>query len=199
MSNNSTTNNIKYSTTIAALALSGALLVGACGGDSDASAETPAETAAPESGPADSGAAEVVEISMADFSYGGLPPELPAGARIEVTNTSEAEIHEFVAIRLEDGDDRPVEEIVESDLERLLTEQPPAAVLLAAPGGEQINAVGDGTLTEPGRYVVVCVIPTGADPAEYLQAAAASDGPPQVDGGAPHVANGMFAEVTVIL
>ena len=42
------------------------------------------------------------------------------------------------------------------------------------------------------------MIPTGADPAVYLEAAAASDGPPQVDGGPPHVAHGMFAELTVV-
>jgi hypothetical protein len=113
------------------------------------------------------------------------------------TNTSETEIHEFVAFRLVEGDERPVEEVVESDLERLLNETQPTAVLLAAPGGEQVNAVGDGTLTEPGRDVVICVIPTGADPAEYLDAAANSDGPPHVDGGAPHVASGMYADFTM--
>ena len=61
----------------------------------------------------------------------------------------------------------------------------------------EIAAVGDGTLAEPGRYVVLCLIPTGADPAEYLAAAATSDGPPQVDGGPPHIAHGMFAELVV--
>ena len=75
----------------------------------------------------------------------------------------------------------------------------PATVLLAEPGGEQIPAVGDGTLTEPGRYLILCAIPTGVDPAVYLKAAAESaGGPPQVEGGPPHVVNGMFAEVTVV-
>ena len=181
----------KNSITAIAIAVSGALLLGACGEDSDAADDTePAVTEPAES-------ADVVSVSMNDFSYGGLPPELASGSRIEVTNTSDAEIHEFVAFRLADDDDRPVDEVVENDLGRLLTEEMPTAVLIAPPGGEQINAVGDGTFTEPGRYVVVCVIPTGADPAEYLEAAAAGDGPPQVEGGAPHVANGMFAEFTV--
>jgi hypothetical protein len=44
----------------------------------------------------------------------------------------------------------------------------------------------------------VCFIPTGADPQEYLTAAQeATDGPPQVEGGPPHVVHGMFAEFTV--
>jgi hypothetical protein len=67
-------------------------------------------------------------------------------------------------------------------------------VLWAAPGGDQIPAVGDDTLADPGRYLVLCVVPTAADPGEYL-AAATSDGPPQVDGGPPHVVTGMFAEL----
>ncbi len=58
--------------------------------------------------------------------------------------------------------------------------------------------VGDGTLNEPGRYLILCAIPTGADPAEYLAAAAASNGePPQVAGGAPHLAHGMIDDLIV--
>ena len=69
---------------------------------------------------------------------------------------------------------------------------PPATVLLAKPGGPQIDAVGDGTLTEPGRYLVACSIPVGADPDEILEA----EGPPPA-GGIPHFHKGMYAEVTV--
>jgi hypothetical protein len=58
---------------------------------------------------------------------------------------------------------------------------------------------GTGTLSEAGRYALICVIPTGADPDEYLAAAAASEGgPPDVEGGPPHIVQGMFAELTVI-
>jgi hypothetical protein len=59
--------------------------------------------------------------------------------------------------------------------------------------------VGDGTLVEPGRYAIACFIPTGADPAEYLEAAAQTEeGPPQgVAGGPPHFVQGMVAELVV--
>ena len=71
-------------------------------------------------------------------------------------------------------------------------------VILAPPGAEGIAVEGTGTLTEPGRYAIICAIPTGADPDEYMAAAAESEGgPPEVDGGPPHIANGMFAEVVV--
>ena len=74
-----------------------------------------------------------------------------------------------------------------------------STVLLQAPGSSDvIPAVGDGTLSEPGRYLVICAIPTGADPMEYLEAAAQSEeGPPEVEGGPPHFVNGMYAEVVV--
>lgn len=159
--------------TIAAIALSG------CGDDGDDALDD-----------------GVLTVAMSDFSYGDLPDEVPAGTRIEVTNESPNELHEFVTYRLDDSDDRDIDEIV-ADAEALLTGGPPVAVLLAAPGGEQIPAVGDGTLAEPGRYVILCAIPTGADVAEYLEAAATSDGPPQVAGGPPHFMNGMYAEITV--
>ena len=161
--------------------------------------EASATTASPTPTTADEGDESpvgVLAVEMHDFHYGDLPDEVPAGTRIEVSNVSDSEIHEFVAFRLADDDDRLMADII-GDLEGLLTSGPPAAVLLAPPGGEQIAAVGDGTLSEPGRYVIVCVIPTGADPGEYLAAAAESDGPPDVEGGAPHVMNGMYAELTV--
>ena len=167
-----------------------ALALVACGDDGDDAASADAATPVTND-------AGVVDVVMDDFHYGDLPSAVPAGTRITVSNASEVELHEFVAFRLPDDDQRPVAEIVGGDLVSLLGDSEPAMVLLAPPGGEQIAAVGDGTLTDPGRYLVICVIPTGADPGEYLDAAATSDGPPQVAGGAPHVANGMYAELMV--
>jgi hypothetical protein len=53
-------------------------------------------------------------------------------------------------------------------------------------------------LAEPGRYLLLCAIPTGADVQEYLDAAATSDGPPQVGGGPPHLVNGMVDDLVVV-
>lgn len=76
---------------------------------------------------------------------------------------------------------------------------PPATVLLTPPGSdEQIEAVGDGTLADPGRYVIFCAIPKGADPKAYLEAADESqEGPPDVPGGPPHFTLGMYGEIIV--
>lgn len=175
---------------LAAIALLG--IVAACGDDDDA-AEAPTTTAASDE-PA------VVEVTAVDYGYEDLPSTIEAGTQLSLTNASANEIHELVAFRLADDETRSIDELVALPPEELLglVGPEPTMVLLAPPDGEQIAAVGDGTVSEPGRYGVICVIPTGADPVEYLEAAAESEGgPPQVDGGPPHITQGMFAEFVV--
>lgn len=157
------------------------LVIAACGDEPDADATD-----------------GVLDVTLTDFSYGELPDDVSAGTRLQIDNASETELHELVAVRLADGDDRSVDEIVASGLDEVLSAGPPAAVLLAAPGGKQIAAVGDGVLAEPGRYLLLCAIPTGADVQEYLDAAKTSDGPPQVEGGPPHFVHGMVDDLVVI-
>jgi plastocyanin len=203
------TRRLALTTAVTALAFTFA----ACGSDDDSSATTDAPAAAEDTVVADTTAvadtavadttadAAVIEIEAVDYAFENLPASVPAGTKLALTNNSQAELHELVAIRLPDDETRPVDELVqlpEAEIGALLGSAPPATVLLAAPGGEQIAAVGDGTLTEPGRYIVICAIPSGADPAAYLEAAAASaEGPPEVEGGPPHFVHGMFAELTV--
>ena len=161
------------------------LLLHGCAED----APEPAAAAAPDG---------AVEVGLVDFAFVGLPATIPAGTTLEVRNDAEEELHELVAFPLPDDEERTVEELTElspAELEAALGH--PVAVLLAEPGGPQIEAVGDGTLTDPGRYAVFCFIPTGVEPAVYLAAAAESDGAPQVDGGPPHFTAGMFAELVV--
>lgn len=180
--NKKTISNLRIVLTAGAATLA-PLALAACGDDADAAG-------------LDDG---VLTVDLSDFSFGDLPDEVPAGTRLAVENGSQSELHELVAMRLPDDEQRSAAEIVHGNLEEMFAsgELAPATVLLAAPDGEQIAAVGDGTLEEPGRYLILCAIPTGADPAEYLAAAQGSDGPPQVEGGAPHFTHGMFDEITV--
>lgn len=140
-----------------------------------------------------------IEVTAVDFSFEDLPSTIEAGTRLSLRNGAPRELHELVAFRLPEDETRPVADLLklpESELGPMLGA--PATVLLAAPGDQQIAAVGDGTLTEPGRYLVMCSIPTGVEPAEYLKAAAAAGGEkPDVAGGPPHFSTGMFAELTV--
>lgn len=183
----------------------------ACSDDTDAAADPPSttEAPAPDDQPDDdepvndepgSDGSEALTVVLTDFAFADLPDSVPAGTQLTVVNEAQRELHELVAVRLPDDEDRTAEEIVHDPaaLEAVLTAGPPATVLLAAPGGDAIPAVGDGTLTQPGRYLLVCMIPSGVEPAVYLQAAAESQGaPPQVEGGPPHVAHGMYAELVV--
>lgn len=162
-------------------------------------AETPEATEEAEETEGATGEAVVVEAF--DYGFNGLPEMVEAGTQLALTNSSETELHELVAIRLPDDEERSVEELLalpEEELMALFASEP-ATVLLVNPGSDEvIPAVGDGTLAEAGRYAIICAIPEGADPEEYLSAAAASEGgPPQVEGGPPHFALGMFAELTV--
>ncbi|TVR28495.1 MAG: hypothetical protein EA387_00255 [Nitriliruptor sp.] len=196
------------------VALAAGLVLGltACSGDEDTTLDTAAPEPAEEEagadvehaadehadGSADEGAGDI-EVEMVDFAYVGLPDRVPAGTRLSVLNTADEELHELVAFRLPDEEDRGVPELIQlppEELRPVLGE--PTAVLLAAPGGPQISAVGDGTFDEPGRYAILCFIPTGVAPEDYLAAAAETEsGPPQVEGGPPHFVQGMYAELVV--
>ncbi len=161
------------------------LLLAACGGDDDSS-----------------GGPTTVAVTAADYKFEGLPKSVAAGSTFTLANRSQTELHEAVAVRIPDSEKRSIDQLAklsDAELEAIFTGEP-TFVLLAMPGAaaaDQIAAVGDGTINEPGRYAIVCFIPTGADPQEYLDAAATSEGPPQVEGGPPHFVNGMYAEITV--
>ena len=181
----------------------------ACGDDEDSgddtstTAEEAQTTETTESSDSTEPEGEVVEVTLSDYKFEGLPDEVPVGTTLRVTNASQMELHELVAMKLPDGEERPIDELLalpeEEQAKIIPQDQEPAMVLLAAPGSEEeIQAVGDGTLTEPGRYLIACFIPTGADPQAYLDAASSSEaGPPEVEGGPPHFTQGMYAELIV--
>ncbi len=187
---------------LVALAAIATCVLSACGGgaaapdapDAAATDDVTAQAAEPSS----SAAGETVEVTAVDYAYEGLPATVAAGSQLALTNTSTEELHEMVVFRLPDDEARPVAEILalpEDEAGAMLGGEP-AAVILAPPGEAGFPAVGDGTLAERGRYAVICSIPTGADPQEYLDAPA-TDGPPDIDGGPPHFTVGMLAELVV--
>jgi hypothetical protein len=140
-------------------------------------------------------------VTAVDYRFDDLPSSVKAGTTLTLKNGSDKELHEMVLARLPDGETRSVEELMRLPEDQLgaLFSGPPALVMFAPPGdGEPILAVGDGKLSEKGRYLVMCSIPTGADPAAFLQAAQnSSGGPPEVAGGPPHFTHGMYGEITV--
>lgn len=182
-----------------AVAAAAALALGvgglaACGDDDDSGTEEARPTTTT------TDASPAAEIAAVDYRFEDLPDNVEAGTTLSFRNRSDREVHELVAMRLGDAEDRSPEELValpEPELRGLFS-GPPAAVLIAPPGEAGFAAVGDGTLTEPGRYLVMCFIPTGADPAAYLDALDANPGqPPSVPGGPPHFTAGMFGQLSV--
>jgi hypothetical protein len=176
-----------WATALVALSIGAA----ACGDDADTASTASTVVAAAEPAP--------VVVTATDYAYTGLPGSVPVGTALALQNDSQAEVHELVAVRLPDDETRSVEELVQLPPQELAAFFPGVATVLIAPPGETGFAVeGTGPLTEPGRYPVLCVIPTGADPQEYLEAAAAAEGgPPDVAGGPPHIVNGMYGEIVV--
>ena len=208
---------------LASMSLTGALLAACASDEADTGAAAPSTAApstaaAPTSAPPTTAASTTaapttaapttvpaapaeVRVTASDFRFGGLPAKVRVGTKLTLANESATELHELVAVKLPDTETRSVEELLQLPPEELEAVAPglPAAVLVSLPNSPSaIPAVGDGTLTEPGRYAVICFIPTGIDPGEYLAAAQAAGGPPQIPGaGAPHHQQGMFAELIV--
>ena len=184
-------------------------LLAACGNDdpttpddTEAATDAATEPTEPATSEPTGAGGDAAVITAIDYEYEGVPATVAAGTQLTLTNESTEELHELVAFKLPDGEERPLEELAAlSECEfNALVAGPPTAVLIAPPGGApQIPALGDGTLTEPGRYMLACFIPQGADPEEYMEAAQnAGSEPPQVEGtGPPHIALGMVGEITV--
>lgn len=138
---------------------------------------------------------ETIEVTAVEYGFEGLPESVPAGTKLSLRNDG-AEPHELVAMRIPDEETRSLEELLqlpEEELGALFGAAEPAAVLLAAHGQTDVPGavVGDGTLTEPGRYAIVCFLPVGSDDS-VLEA----EGPPQSD-APPHAVQGMWAELLV--
>ena len=136
-------------------------------------------------------------MTAVDYDFEGLPETVPAGTKISLVNEGN-EPHEFVAMLIPADETRPVEDLVqlsEEELGGVFGDAEPATVILAATGQTDVPGavVGDGTLTEPGRYAIVCFLPTGSDDS-ILE----SEGPPPAGEAPPHAAQGMVAELTVV-
>ncbi len=181
---------------IAVLALAGTACSDDEGDETTADASDGGSEESTAGGEDDEAEGDVVEVTATEYQYDGVPETVAAGTRFSLVNDGE-EPHEFVAILLPEDEDRSVEDLLalpEAELDAIFGSGEPATVILAAIGQTDTPGpvVGDGTLTEPGRYAVVCFLPVGS-----TDAVLESEGPPPADGGPPHALSGMFAELTV--
>jgi uncharacterized cupredoxin-like copper-binding protein len=197
-----------YLKRLAPVAIVGVLAIGlaACGDDDDATPATTAAPAAATTAPAmDHSTMDMdhpsVQVDGVDYAFQNVPASIKAGTKLTFKNDSNKEFHEMVVIRIPDSEKRSVADLAklpEEESNKVFANVEPAAVLVAPPGQEGMAVVGDGTITEPGRYAVVCFIPVGADPQKVVDAMQTeSSGPPDLGDGPPHISAGMHAELTV--
>ena len=113
-----------------------------------------------------------LEVEGADYSFTGIPADVPAGPTIVTfTNTGE-ELHEVAFSRINDGVTETVQELLELPEEEALSKLTPVGGGFGLPGVTSFSVVD---LSEPGRYLATCFIPEGLTPevAEQMEASAA--------------------------
>ncbi|MGH3650275.1 MAG: hypothetical protein ACRDU9_06145 [Acidimicrobiia bacterium] len=177
-----------------------ALIVAACGDDEGEGATTTLDRvtttiAGDTTGPSEG---DQVAITAVDYSFQGVPENAPVGTELTLTNASEAEVHELVLIKIDDDETRPLEELLQ--LPEAETEEISefVGVSVSFPGEDGTVVDGSLALEEPGRYALFCFIPIGADPEAFREAVeSGAEEAPDVEGGPPHVTQGMYAEIVV--
>lgn len=127
--------------------------------------------------------AEQVDVVAQEYSYDGFPETMSAGrVGVRFDNQGE-EVHEAAFMRIVDGEERPIEEILSLPEEEAMQLAVPVGGLEAGPGEERA-AVLD---LEPGRYAILCFVPVGMT---------SSNQEPSED-APPHAFEGMVTEVVV--
>ena len=141
----------------------------------------------------------VVVVSGSDYGF-DLTEEVAVGDELVLSNASDVEFHEMVLFRVADSEERSVDELLQLPEEESMASLTFLGVAGAAPGEEGEVVEGSFEISEPGRYVLTCFIPEGADPAVVGDAffgADPAEGPPDFGDGAPHAMLGMAREFTV--
>lgn len=135
-----------------------------------------------------------MEVVAADYSFTGVPTELPAGGVIITMENTGEELHEVFLARINDDTTESAQELLQLGEEELFSKITPAGFAFSFPGA---TGVGTGML-EPGNYIAVCNIPVGLTP-EVAELVPGPDAtlPPDVTLGPPHHTQGMVAEFTV--
>ena len=100
-------------------------------------------------------------VAPQDYSFGGIPEEVPAGPTILTAETIGEEAHEFIVFRVNDDVTMPVDELFalpEEEAETMVTEV-----------GAMFGSFLDGTSLHvldltPGRHVAICFFPRARPP-----------------------------------
>lgn len=146
-----------------------------------------------------------IEVTGSEYAFEGVPALVAPGAELTFSVPADAEeVHEMVVIRIPASETRTLEELLELPEEET-ADFPFQGVLIAVPGEDGVSPEDQSTsitVTDPGRYAVLCFLPQGLDQETFEAATAdagdaAAEGPPPFPEGTPHAFLGMVAELTV--
>ena len=142
-----------------------------------------------------------ITVTASDYAYAGVPELVASGATFTMHNVSRQHIHEMVAVKVPATEHRSLAELTKLSHGNLVAALGvrPTFVMLQPPGAAVIKGIGDGTVTEPGRYLLVCSVQLNVTVPQYFQALVAHPGEaPEIPGGGlPHYTQGMYAGFTV--
>lgn len=130
-----------------------------------------------------------LSVTAKNYEFDGIGDELDAGPTLVTFVNTADEFHEVVILRRNDGDDTAIAELLSMEEDEAMSHVTPVAGAFAAPGTTGWTSVD----LEPGSYVAVCFLPTGATEEAWAEMMA---GGPEVD-GMPHAMQGMTAEFEV--
>lgn len=124
-----------------------------------------------------------VDVTAIDYAYDTDVDGLEAGQVAFDFSNEGTEFHEMALLRIDDDTTETVEELLQLPEDEAEAKTTFMGISFAAPGqGSTMYAD-----LEPGRYVMLCFIPTGST---SLEEAETADGP-------PHFTQGMVKEFTV--
>jgi plastocyanin len=170
---------------------------------------TPALAQEEEPAPEAELAGPTIAVSGVDYAFVGLPTNVPAGTSLTFQNDG-TEMHEMAVVHVLD-ETTPLEELMAMPEEESQALVEFVGFVSAMPGTSAEDSV---TLDAPGRYVALCFIPQGMDPAAFEAAGVdltqvdentdPSDLPPEaqelfasLESNPPHMALGMIQEFRV--
>jgi hypothetical protein len=133
----------------------------------------------------------LVEITMNEYSYTGMPAELEAGVTSLDFDNAGSEVHEASVFEVDESATKTVEELLD-----LGPGSPEAAQFLEFIGHLEIRPEGtpdDYGIQDfaPGRYALICYLPVGATPEKLDDPNFSSQGAER------HYSRGEIAEFTV--
>jgi hypothetical protein len=127
-----------------------------------------------------------LDVTATEYAFDGIPEEVQAGTTLLTFTNDGTEFHEAVLMQIAEGEERSFEELMALPEEESMALVTNKAFVFTPPDTETYVTAE----LDPGRYVAICFVPTGATP-EALETGATLD---ESDG---HFMHGMVTEFQV--